>query len=75
MSCLEQISFAIGENAVLISLSVVSSVQCCMVISGSGEPVLTIFISHRPALRTGSSSAPASSAGSSASSASTPSKT
>jgi hypothetical protein len=31
-------SFAIGENIVLICLSVVSSVQCCIVISGTGEP-------------------------------------
>ena len=41
----------------LISLSVVSSVQCCIVMSGTGEPVRTIFISHRPALRTGNSTA------------------
>jgi hypothetical protein len=69
MSRLEQASFATGENAVLICLSVVSSVQCCMVISGSTEPVFTIFISHRPGLRSGMSSARASGAGSTASSA------
>ena len=54
-----------GENDELISLSVVSSVQCCMVMSGIGEPDCNIFISHRPALRTGSSTAPARRAGSS----------
>ncbi len=57
MSCLAQICLAIGETLLFISLSTVSSVQCCMVISGIGEPVLTIFISQRPALRTGRSSA------------------
>ena len=50
-----------------MSLSVVSSVQCCIVISGSGEPVLTSFISQRPVLRSGISTAPASSAGNTAS--------
>ena len=60
-------SLPIGENAVLISLSVVSSVQCCIVISGTGDPVRSTFISHRPALRIGSSTALASLAGNSAS--------
>src|SRR5437868_4539254 len=59
MSCLEQTSLAIGEKEVAISLSVVSSVHCCIVISGAGEPVCSTFISHRPDLRTGSSTAPA----------------
>src|ERR1700722_20351843 len=67
MSRLEQASFATGENAVLICLSVVSSVQCCIVISGSAVPVFTIFISHSPGLRTGKSSARAPDAGSAAS--------
>jgi hypothetical protein len=59
--------FDTGEkNAELISLSMVSSVQCC-IISGGCEPVGTIFISHRPALRTGISTARASGAGSKAS--------
>jgi hypothetical protein len=49
----------IGEDAVAMSLSVVASVQCCIVISGSGEPVRTSFISHRPALRNGNSTATA----------------
>ena len=57
MSCLAQICLAIGEMLLFISLSTVSSVQCCMVISGTGVPVLTIFNSHSPALRTGRSSA------------------
>src|ERR1700720_3155627 len=48
-----------------MSLSVLSSVQCCIVISGVGEPDRTTFISHRPALRIGISTARASSAGSS----------
>src|ERR1700754_191613 len=61
MSFLEQASCDIGENVLLIALSVVSSVQCCMVMSGSGEPVRTIFISHRPALRVGISMAEAAS--------------
>ena len=65
MSFFEQASFATGENAELISLSVVASVHCCIVISGVGEPARIVFISHRPALRTGSSTAPASDAGSS----------
>ena len=56
MSCFEQISLAIGDMAVLMSLSVVSSVHCCMVISGT-DPPLSTFISHSPALRTGSSTA------------------
>jgi hypothetical protein len=64
---LEHISFAIGENVELISLSVPSSVQCCIVISGVAEPVRTTFISHRPALRIGISTARASSTGSSVS--------
>src|ERR1700759_2815457 len=59
MSFFEQASLDIGENAVLISLSVLSSVHCCIVISGSGEPARTTFISHRPALRIGNSSAAA----------------
>ena len=59
ISFLEQISFDSGENAVLICLSVVSSVQCCIVISGIGPPVRIILISHRPALRVGSSTAAA----------------
>ncbi len=59
MSCFEQISLAIGEKEVLMSLSVVSSVHCCIVISGFGAPALCTFISHRPALRTGNSTAPA----------------
>src|SRR5579863_9046830 len=59
MSRLEQTSFDIGEDAVAMSLSVVASVQCCIVISGSGEPVRTSFISHRPALRNGNSTATA----------------
>jgi hypothetical protein len=67
MSRLEQISFDIGADAVAISLSVVSSVQCCIVISGSGEPVRASFISHRPALRSGISTARASSTGNNAS--------
>src|SRR6185437_5357380 len=54
MSRLEHASFAAGENAVLICLSVVAAVQCCMVISGSTEPVFTIFISHRPGLQAAS---------------------
>src|ERR1700730_17761956 len=57
-------SLPIGETAVLISLSVVSSVQCCIVISGIGDPVRSTFISHRPALRTGRSTARASLTGS-----------
>src|SRR4249919_2565691 len=67
MSCLEQMSFDKGEAAVAMSLSVFASVQCCIVISGVGEPALIIFISQRPALRIGISAAPASSAGSDAS--------
>src|SRR5579863_5682610 len=63
MSCLEQICLAIGETMLFISLSMVWSVQCCMVISGKGEPVLTILTSHRPALRSGRSSAHAQPAG------------
>src|SRR6478736_9166597 len=59
MSCLEHMSLPIGEAAALISLSVVSSVQCCMVISGIGEPARTTFISQRPAFRTGRSTAQA----------------
>src|SRR5882757_1050812 len=62
MSFLEQISFDIGEKLLPIALSVVASVQCCMVMSGIGEPVRTIFISHRPALRVGISMAEAASA-------------
>src|SRR6202000_754370 len=49
---------------VAISLSVVSSVHCCMVRSGFGEPARITFISHKPALRIGSSSAEAPSTGS-----------
>src|SRR3982074_139650 len=49
-----------------MSRSIASSVQCCIVISGSGEPVRTIFISQRPALRTGISTAEAFRAGSTA---------
>src|SRR6267143_1331960 len=56
MSCFEHISLATGDMAVAMSLSVVSSVHCCMVISGT-DPPLSTFISHRPALRTGSSPA------------------
>src|ERR1700735_4442957 len=67
MSFLEQMSFDIGANAVLISLSVASSVQCCMVMSGIGEPVRITFISHRPGLRRGNSSARAPNAGASVS--------
>jgi len=52
---------------VLISLSVVASVQCCIVMSGAGEPERSTFISHKPALRTGNSTAAASLTGSSAS--------
>src|SRR6476469_4457425 len=59
MSCFEQISLAIGEKEVLMSLSVVSSVHCCIVMSGFGAPAFSTFISHRPALRTGNSTAPA----------------
>jgi hypothetical protein len=60
---LEHISLDNGEDAVAMSLSAVASVQCCMVISGSGEPPRTSFISQRPALRSGNSAACASSAG------------
>src|SRR4051794_11936710 len=60
MSCLEQTSLPIDEAPAPISLSVVASVQYCIVMSGAGEPVRSTFISHRPALRTGKSSAPAS---------------
>src|SRR3954453_2087628 len=67
MSCLEQTSLPIDEAPAPISLSVVASVQCCIVMSGAGEPVRSTFISHRPALRTGKSSALASLAGNSAS--------
>ena len=67
MSCFEHISFEAGENDELISLSVAASVQCCIVMSGTGEPVRIVFISQRPALRTGSSTAPAPEAGSAAS--------
>src|SRR6202012_3529615 len=42
-----------------MSLSTVGSVHCCVVSAGSCEPTLTIFISHRPGLRSGSSSATA----------------
>ena len=49
---------AIGDMAVLMSLSVVSSVHCCIVISGT-DPPLSTFISHSPALRTGNSTATA----------------
>src|SRR5882757_3669686 len=66
ISCFEHISFAIGETVSFIVLSVVSSVQCCIVMSGTGEPTRCTFISHRPALRTGNSTAPASLAGPSA---------
>src|SRR6516164_2298681 len=60
MSCLEQLSLATGAAALVMSLSMVSSVQCCMVTSGIDDaPVLTTFISHKPALRTGKSSATA----------------
>src|SRR5436190_18715912 len=65
MSCLAQVSLP-GENEVLICLSVEASVQCCIVMSGTDPPVRTIFISQRPALRTGSSTAAASVAGISA---------
>src|SRR6478609_1923998 len=67
MSCFEQMSLPIDEAPVLISLSVVSSVQCCIVMSGTGEPVCDTFISHSPALRTGRSTAPARPAGHNAS--------
>src|ERR1700686_3779206 len=67
MSCLEQTSFDIGAKLVLIALSVVSSVQCCIVIAGLGEPALAIFSSHRPGLRSGNSTAPASRTGNKAS--------
>jgi hypothetical protein len=50
---------ASGDTESFISLSVEGSVQCCIDISGSAELVLTIFISHRPALRSGKSSAAA----------------
>jgi hypothetical protein len=63
MSFFEHISLAAGENDELIALSVASSVQCCMVMSGAGAPVRSIFISHRPALRKGSSAATASGTG------------
>src|SRR5689334_23291954 len=66
MSCFWQVSLP-GVNEPLICLSVVASVQCCMVMSGIEPPVRTIFISHRPALRTGSSTARASATGHSAS--------
>jgi len=42
-------SFAIGENVELLSLSVLSSVQCAWVLSGIGEPVRPTLHSHRPA--------------------------
>src|SRR5665213_461951 len=67
ISRLEQISLDIGENAVLISLSVVASVQCCIVTSGNAELTRAIFISHRPGLRSGISAAPKPGAGSTAS--------
>src|SRR5262245_39611201 len=67
MSCLEQACLAIGEIELFMSLSVVASVQCCMVMSGIDEPVLTTFISQSPALRTGKSSASAAGAESAAS--------
>src|SRR4249920_3227355 len=60
-------SLATGAAAALISLSVPASVQCCIVMSGTGEPDRTTFISHRPALRTGNSTAAASPASSRAS--------
>jgi hypothetical protein len=67
MSCFEHISLPIGDIAVLMSLSVVSSVHCCIVISGEGDPARSTFISHSPALRTGSSTAAAPPAGNRAS--------
>ena len=59
MSCLEQLCLASGDNEPFSALSVVSSVHCCIVESGiaGAEPVRLIFISHSPALRSGSSSA------------------
>ena len=61
MSCREHTSFAIGLKAVAMSLSVVASVHCCMVIAGIWLLALT-FDLPQPRLRavgisTGSASA------------------
>src|SRR5258707_7873347 len=59
MSCFEQASLVMPPNCEFISLSVVASTQCCMACGGRLRPSKTIFISHNPALRVGSSAADA----------------
>src|SRR4051812_14099371 len=56
MSRLEQSSRPIFPKFDVISLSVAALVHCCMVIAGMPRPSMVIFISHKPALRTGISS-------------------